>query len=43
LQGALGLALRDFLARLETYTLADLVPDAARFRVALETARAAAG
>lgn len=43
LQGALGLALRDFLARLDTYTLADLVPDAARFRVALETARAAAG
>ncbi|MFM5953078.1 MAG: Rrf2 family transcriptional regulator [Novosphingobium sp.] len=31
LQGALNLALGDFLARLDTYTLADLVPDRARF------------
>lgn len=32
LQGALNLALRDFMARLDRYTLADLVPDARRFR-----------
>lgn len=35
LQGALNLALGDFLARLDSYTLADLVPDPARFRAAL--------
>lgn len=31
LQGALNLALGDFLARLDRYTLADLVPDRRRF------------
>lgn len=37
LQGALGLALRDFLARLDRYSLADLVPDPARFLRALDS------
>lgn len=32
LQGALGQALRDFLARLDSFTLADLVPDPERLR-----------
>ena len=36
LQGALNLALGDFLGRLDGYTLADLVPDPARFRAALD-------
>jgi len=31
LQGALGFALQDFLKRLDTYTVADLLPDPARF------------
>lgn len=35
LQGALNLALGDFLARLDRYTLEDLVPDKRRFRSAL--------
>lgn len=35
LQGALNLALGDFLARLDTYSLAELVPDRARFERAL--------
>lgn len=35
LQGALNLALGDFLARLDRYSLADLVPDPARFLKAL--------
>ena len=36
LQGALGLALRDFMKRLDGYTLEDLVPNPARFRSALQ-------
>jgi Rrf2 family transcriptional regulator, nitric oxide-sensitive transcriptional repressor len=35
LQGALNLALGDFLKRLDGYSLADLVPDPKRFRAAL--------
>jgi Rrf2 family nitric oxide-sensitive transcriptional repressor len=31
LQGALGVALQDFLSRLDTYTVADLVPSRQRF------------
>ncbi|MDE2563961.1 MAG: Rrf2 family transcriptional regulator [Sphingomonadales bacterium] len=31
LQNALGLALGDFLSRLDSYTVADLLPDPARF------------
>lgn len=36
LQGALNLALGDFLARLDKYSLVDLVPNGQRFRAALE-------
>jgi Rrf2 family nitric oxide-sensitive transcriptional repressor len=47
LQGALGLALGDFLARLDGYTLAQLTPNPARFRAAVglpsEQDQAAAG
>lgn len=47
LQGALNLALGDFLARLDSYSLAQLAPNPARFRVALglpaEPTQAAAG
>ena len=35
LQGALNLALGDFLARLDGYTLAQLAPNPARFRAAI--------
>lgn len=35
LQGALNLALRDFLARLDGYTIVDLVPSKDRFRARL--------
>jgi Rrf2 family transcriptional regulator, nitric oxide-sensitive transcriptional repressor len=38
LQGALNLALRDFLARLDGYTLADLIPDRDRFSALLNRA-----
>ena len=37
LQGALSLAIDDFLARLDGYTLRDLVPSPARFARALES------
>ncbi len=43
LQGALNLALGDFLARLDRYSLADLVPDHVRFAAALAAQRPAAG
>ena len=43
LQGALYLALGDFLTRLDRYTLADLVPDPARFAARLAAAPPAAG
>lgn len=36
LQGALRLALGDFMGRLDGYTLADLVPDPARLTAALQ-------
>lgn len=39
LQGALSHALGDFLARLDGYTLADLIPDKTRFRRALSAAK----
>ena len=41
LQGALNLALGDFMARLDRYTLADLVPDPARFRAMIKPASSA--
>lgn len=39
LQGALGLALGDFLKRLDTYVLADLIPRKAAFTRRLEAGR----
>jgi Rrf2 family nitric oxide-sensitive transcriptional repressor len=40
LQGVLSSAVADFLARLDRYTVADLVPDARRFKARLELAEA---